>query len=139
MRKIGSVGDVNPIEYGGGFIFSAPETGGPWIEYYYGMESEHPDVQDDPDDVPDLSAVVYRVDLHKNGREFLNWYDWIDWDDVAGSTGLDVAEYTTPSRLKKAQARALAIQDAAGYYGWHEFDSYPLQLTLGELMERWSI
>lgn len=136
-RRIGSIGDVNPIDYGGGYIFSAPKVGGPWVEYYYGMDSEHPDVQDDPEEVPDLPAVVYRVDLYKNGREFLSWYDWVDWESIADSTGQDVKIYTTPSRLKSALARALAIQDAAGVIGWHEFDQYPLEITLGELVERW--
>jgi hypothetical protein len=137
MRKIGSIGDVNPIEYGGGYIFSAPDIDGPWVEYYYGMESELPNVEEDPEDVPHLLATVYRVDLHSNAREFLNWYDWIDWEDVADSTGQDVDVYR-PSRLKSVRDRAFAIWDAASHYGWHEFDQYPLQLTLGELMRRWA-
>ncbi len=140
MRKIGSIGDVNPIDYGGGFIFSAPEQGGPWIEYFDGLEA-YVDVigQADADDIPDFEVVIYRVDLHRDGKEFLSWYDWVDWEDVASSTGVDVEEYTTPSRLRTAQARALAIQDAAGYYGWHELDTYPLDLTLAELQERWGL
>jgi hypothetical protein len=41
MKKLGAVGDVNPIEYGGGFVFGAPGQD-PWIEYTYGLESEAP-------------------------------------------------------------------------------------------------
>jgi hypothetical protein len=95
MRKIGSIGDVDPVTYGGGYIFTAPQS--------------------------------------------VSQYDWVDWDDVARSTGQDAEDLTSPSELRTAQARALAIQDAAGFYGWHEFDQYPLELTLGELKKRWHV
>ena len=41
-RKIGSVGDVNPVDYGGGHTFSEPGAGGPWLEYFHGLDS-YPD------------------------------------------------------------------------------------------------
>lgn len=134
-RKIGSIGDVNPIKYGGGLIFTAPGSGGPWIEYFDGLKTVAPDV--DEDENLDLEVTIYRVDLHEDAKRFLSWYDWVDWNDVAGSTGRDVEDYISPSNLRTAQARALVIQDAAGYYGWHEFDQDPLQLTLGKLKQRW--
>lgn len=137
MRKIGSIGDVDPINYGGGYIFSNPEQGGPWIEYFDGLDSlgfnEH------EDELRDLDITVYRINLGKDGRDFLRTYDWVDWENIADFTGQDIAVYTTPYRLKSAQARALAAQDAASYYGWHEFDNYPLEITLGRLMDRWGI
>lgn len=40
-------------------------------------------------------------------------------------------------KLRTAQARALAVQDAANHHGWHNFDNYPLTLTVGELKKRW--
>lgn len=134
-RKIGSIGDVNPIEYGGGPVLTAPGSGGPWVEYFDGLETVAPDADEDED--LDLEVVIYRVDLHEDARRFLSWYDWVEWEKVASSTGQDVEDYTTPSNLRTAQARALAVQDAAGYYGWHEFDQDPLQLTLGKLKQRW--
>lgn len=39
MRKLGSIGDVNPIEYGGGYVFE-DKGQQPWIEYTYGLEDE---------------------------------------------------------------------------------------------------
>ena len=136
MRKIGSVGDVNPIEYGGGCIFTQWESGGPWVEYTFGLESDAPDAESD---YPNVKLTVYRVDLDKNGHKFLDWYDWVDWEAVASSTGNAVEEYTTLSRLRTTQARAMALQDAAGYYGWHEFDQYPETFTLKELEQRWGL
>lgn len=135
MRKIGSVGDVNPVEYGGGCIFTQWESGGPWVEYTHGLESEHPDATEDD---PNASLTVYRVGLEKNGPSFLGWYDWIDWEEVAESVDADVKVYG-PSRLKTSQARSLALQDAADFYGWHEFDHYPETFTVRELEQRWQL
>jgi len=79
------------------------------------------------------------VSLEKDAKHFLSQYDWVDWDDVASSTGQAVEDYTTLSRLKPTQARAMALLDAAGYYGWHEFDQYPLTITVAELERRWGL
>lgn len=134
-RKIGSIGDVNPIVYGGGYLFSATGSGGPWVEYFDGLESVAPDADEDED--LDLEVTIYRVDLHEDAERFLSRYDWVEWEKVASQTGLDVEDYTNLTNLRTAQGRALAIQDAADYYGWYEFDQDPLQLTLGELKQRW--
>lgn len=140
-RKLGSIGDVNPIDYGGGYIFSTPESGGPHLEYFEGLDSderaERLSYDDDAEEkINKLKVQLYRVDLGKDAKDFLSDYDWVNWEDVATSTGQDVTEYG-PGKLRTAQARALAVQDAAGYHGWANFDSYPLQLTVGELKERW--
>ncbi len=135
MKKIGSIGDVNPIEHGGGCIFTQWRSGGPWVEYTHGLESDAPDADEDD---PNTSLTVYRVDLEKNGASFLGWYDWVDWGKVAESVGADVEKYTA-SRLRTAQARSLALQDAAGYHGWYEFDTYPETFKLGELEQRWRL
>ena len=125
-RKLGSIGDVNPIEYGGGIILSLPGDS-PWLEYCQGLEGGE-----------GCPLELYRVDLYKDGKEFLSWTDWVDWEKVAKFCGQDVAEYTTVRRLRTALSRALAVFDAAEYYGWANFDSYPLVLFESELEERWS-
>jgi len=142
-RKLGSIGDINPIEYGGGYILSAPEMGGPWIEYFEGLDCESTAWQIELDNPEHLKreVTVYRVDLEKDGKQFLSSYDWVVWHDVAESCGnseqyvraIDGAMRTTLD----VTVRASMVQDAAGYYGWHAFDSEPLTLTLGELIERW--
>lgn len=140
-RKLGSVGDVNPVDYGGGYIFSVPGGGTPHLEYFEGLDSderaEDLSYEDDADEKIDaLKVKLYRVDLGKDGPSFLSDYDWVDWEAVAGSTGQDASAYA-PGKLRTTQARALAVQDAAGHYGWHEFDHYPDQLTVGELKKLW--
>lgn len=142
-RKLGIIGDVNPIEYGGGYVLGGvPDVGGPWVEYVHGLDETHPKAWDvDLDDRAQTDTIkveVYRVDLGTNAREFLRDHDWVNWDDVASTCGQDPETYSEAAELDTAQKRALAVWDAAGHYGWHEFDQYPLQLTLTELIERWS-
>jgi len=142
-RKLGSIGDVNPIDYGGGYIFSAPEVGGPWVEYFEGLDSDDRVSRigygEDADEKIDaLKVELYRVDLGKDGPDFLRDYDWVDWEDVAATTGQDPSAYA-PGKLRTAQQRALAVQDATSLHGWHNFDSYPLQMTVAELRERWGV
>jgi hypothetical protein len=125
-RKLGSVGDVNPIDYGGGHLFSVPGGGGPHLEYFEGLDSderaERLSYDDDADEKIDkLKVLLYRVDLGEDAKDFLSDHDWVDWADVARSTGGDASDYE-PGKLRTAQARARALQDAAGYHGWHEFD-----------------
>jgi len=143
-RKLGSIGDVNPIEYGGGPIYTAPESGGPWVEYFYGLDEDERasrisrdyDLDEAEEKIDQLKVQVYRVDLGKGGREFLSEYDWVDWEAVAASGGQDLERYDAKN-LKTASERANAVWDAAGHYGWHEFDQYPLELTIAALRERW--
>lgn len=56
------------------------------------------------------------------------WYD-----GVFSKTSATMAEAD-----ENALARAVAIVDAAGYYGWENFDSYPLELTKDEVEARYA-
>jgi hypothetical protein len=137
-RKLGAVGDVNPIEHGGGFILGGEKgTGGPWLEYSYGI-SDWPESWDvDLDDPKWLNRKVtlYRIDLAIDGESLMADLNWVDWDSV--STACGYSDDDPWSNLRTAQQRASAVMDVAGYYGWHELDNYPLELTLFELIERW--
>jgi hypothetical protein len=144
VKKLGTIGDVNPIDYGGGYIFAVPGSG-PSVEYVHGLDSDERASKidrkyDDPDErdaaMNALEIQIYRVNLGKTAAEFLSDHDWIDWEAVATTNGQDVSTYDAKN-LKTAAQRANALQDATAQYGWHEFDSYPLQLTLGELKKRW--
>jgi hypothetical protein len=144
-RKIGSIGDVNPIDYGGGYIFSGSGGGGPTLEYFEGLDDDerasriHAKVWDSDEaeaKIDKLGIQLYQVDLEKDGKSFLSSYDWVDWDSVAQSTGQDPSAYSA-SELTTAQKRAMAVWDAASVNGWFEFDQYPLSMTVGELKARW--
>lgn len=138
-RKLGTVGDINPIEYGGGYVLSVPEQG-QWVEYFHGLDCESRAWEIELDNPEHLKreVTIYRVDIKRDGESFLKQYSWVDWDAVSLSCGYpDDYEPWVPSKLRLANDRASALMDATGYYGWHEFDHYPLTLTLGELIKRW--
>ena len=137
-KKISSIGDVNPIDHGGGFVFEDPEGGSALVEYFHGLADEAPDLDEDDPEYQTKKFDVYRVDLEDSGEEFLSQYDWVDWSDIAESTGQDVEEYSA-SNLATPQARAMAMWDAAGTLGWGEFDHYPLDLTIPELEDSWGL
>jgi len=124
FRNIGSIGDVNPIDYGGGFILRFPKD--PVLTLVY---IEPPD--DDTDlESPEARWTIYTVLLESPG-------DWCNWEDVAHTTSGDAATYRA-SFADGADPRhtAMAIEDAARFYGWENFDSYPSQLTKGEVNKR---
>lgn len=143
MRELGTVGDVNPIDHGGGFIFSAPGQNGPWIEYTHGLSDDDREIPDEwlDDGEPNPAylaqrVTVYRVDLETNGKALLSSLSWVDIGAVERSCGY--AETDNPyRRLRTARERASLVEDVAGYYGWHELDPYPLEMSLAELRERW--
>jgi hypothetical protein len=138
-RKVGHVGDVNPIDYGGGYVVS--DANGTHLEYFAGLDgderAEKLSYADDGDEKIDtLKVKLYSVDLGKDARDFLSNHDWIDWAGIANYTGQDAAAYAADA-LRSAQARADAIYDAASYHGWDNFDSDPARLTVGDLREMW--
>ena len=72
-RKLGRIGDVNPIDYGGGYISSSPESGGPHLEYFEGLDSderaERLSYDDDAEEkIDNLKVQLYRVDLGKDAK-----------------------------------------------------------------------
>ena len=130
--KIGSVGDVNPVDYGGGYVFYNLAQRDFYLEYTYGLEDgrehgeEHKPVE------------VYQIDLERTAAQFVRDHDWVDWGNVASSTGQPVDTYTNLDKLADPNYRAWVIYDAASHYGWHEFDSYPIRMSPSALEKRWA-
>lgn len=134
---VGTIGDRNPVEYGGGYVFRdktgvyAPEV--EWIEPY-------------DDSVP--SVMVYRVPMERHtyvdGILSDNPYhpDKAVWyaDDlqfVCRYCGCDCDELIGNLCGDDPVARAWAYETLASYHGWHEFDHYPLGLTADEAERRY--
>lgn len=134
-RVLGQIGDVNPIEYGGGPVWQ-DDGGEAHLAYTWGLETDHPDA-DPMGDVQDLKLQVYVVSLESSGADFVSWYDWVNWADVARSIGMASAELRGYARSDDPMARASVAESIAGYYGWGELDPYPEAYTVGELERRW--
>src|SRR5271154_3829715 len=123
---VGTVGDVNFPEYGGGEVYKQGERGALTLEY----------VEPPPDDVefddPEARWTIYRIALDKGVPEG-------SLKAVAKTAG------QRPSDLKKAfesddpMQRAWAYETWAGHYGWESFDEYPLILDKRSVEDRYDV
>jgi hypothetical protein len=141
-KFIANLGDVNPLEYGGYFIFE--DTTGvyqPEAELYM------------PED-----KLAYRFSLDKltiwaghlipegfNRRMDLPHpvYDYIEWFDgdiksIASFVGLSYLELMSMFSSDDICVRARAYQAIGDYHGYDNLDSYPLELTEEEAEKRYS-
>jgi hypothetical protein len=127
-KLVAQLGDVNPVDYGGCFVYT-DETG------VYAPEMEILESPDD-DDAPE-GWTVYRVMLepctYQDGVLSDNKYHptYPVWfadkiADVARSCGIDelnlLAQFTSPDAIE----RAWAYRAVGEYFGFYEFDQYPL-------------
>lgn len=122
MKIIDTIGDVNPIEHGGGVVVEE-EDGGYTIEYTHGTEATSGDI---------LDVFQVRVEDH-----VFNYHDWVDVTSIADSEGMSKDELLELGVSPHVMGRVAATQAIAGYCGWYELDQYPFQLTEKELEERW--
>jgi len=143
-KQVGTIGDINFVQHDGGPVF-VDETGVycPELEYVQNM--------------PEGDAYVYRIcldplKLSPAGKlipanfdetwpypveHYTEWFDR-DIDRVAGSIGIDRAEFVSALISDNPMARASAYEALAQYHGWENFDSYPLHFkTEAELEARY--
>ena len=124
-KFIGHIGDVDPITYGGGFVYTdatgvyAPEM--TWFE-------PAPDEQwhETESDTP---LQEYRIMLEKEPQSEW-WYSRLT--DIASFTGLEVEELRAMSLSRNPLEVALLYSYLIHYFGAEEFDSYPMTLTENE-------
>ena len=132
-KVVAWVGDVGMPEYDGGLILQT--------KYGYALEWVV---------WPDESSPheIYRVDLARfDGKKVIpELHGWVNWDSVARSIGaMDSAEAragwmeTMKRGFGGGDPRALAdlVIAAASARGWHEFDQYPIEVTLKEAVARY--
>jgi len=132
---VGNIGDVDPIQYGGGVVFE-DEDGGYTLEYVYGADS---DEDYGWEQNPDYEHVVYRVGLESDLDSFLRWNDWADLDAVADSVGATKDELLERARKGGAVGRAWLANEIAAHYGWQNLDEYPVKITERDLVKRWKL
>jgi hypothetical protein len=138
MKILDRIGDVNALEYGGGFIYDSGY--GPHLEYTYGLETEtadtdFSDVDPGDEEAKEIEIPIYTVDLEKNAFAFMRSFDWVDWGDVADFIGMDKNELRAAANT--VAGRASMIEAAAGYHGWGEFDHDPDMRNVYALNEQW--
>ena len=117
-KFIANLGDANPIEHGGYFIF----------EDLTGVYSPEGEVWN-PDEMK-----AYRIMLDKVESVEDEWFgDKID--DVSKCVDFqNIEECITGENILD---RARAYEAIGLYYGFVNFDNYPLELTMEEAQERY--
>lgn len=139
---VGTIGDRNPVEYGGGYVFR-DKTGvyDPEVEWIEPMPSA-------PYRGSGSGVTVYRVPMERHtyvdGILSDNSYHpdkavWYanDLDAVCRYCDCDRDELIGNLCGDDPVARAWAYETLANYHGWYEFDHYPLTLTADEAEKRY--
>lgn len=126
-KCIGTVGDVDPTNDGG--IILDHGDGEPTLDYFVCQNDE----ENDDDKRVYLRYRACLSDLETDVRTARNRNGWIRPGDVARSCGYTTRDYIRSCRSTDPRVKAYAIVDAAGYYGWENFDSYPVQCSADEV------
>jgi hypothetical protein len=134
VEVLGTTGDVNALDYGGGVIFRHPDGHVVWEWWDEQDEGAPSPLHGDPNFAG--KYTVYSVHVPDPG-EVMSWYDWVDYADMGNSMDMTVGEYRELCRSKNPIDRVRVIEDIEGYHGPHELDQYPQKLSRAEMEKRW--
>ncbi len=130
-RLAGSTGDVDPIAYGGGFIYrDATGVYPPEMTWFEPASDEEWKERGD-----NSRVTVYRVIL-EDKPEAEWWFDRLA--DVASFAGQQLEEMRAAAKSENLTERAWVYDSLIHYYGVEEFDSYPVTMTESEAYERFA-
>lgn len=145
-KKIGTVGDVNPLDYDGGFIYE-DETGVYPAELEYiartGKDSwkvfRWPLDRCEAVTVDGKTLLVpfgfpTRADLPHPITDYDEWFN-SDLESAAASMSRNVDEFRADLCTENLNMRAAAYLDLALYHGFENFDSYPLTFASRKELE----
>jgi len=122
-EQIDTIGDVDPVEYGGGVVFK--NEYGPVVEYTHGLDWDGADPN---------AMEVYRVPVP---ADVFGDHSWANLKDLADFEGRTTKALRKLGKSRLVMGRVAALEAIASYYGWHELDHYPLTLTADEINARW--
>lgn len=165
-RIVGTFGDVNPLDHGGGFVFvhsqsdtfdwehveppceddwDCKECGGCPTSDCAQLDCEH---EECPGDGESMCAVCKGTGKNPDLRwtiyqGLVEEPDWADYTDVARTCGQTAADYHAAFEFdeggdERIMRRMRVLEDVASHYGWHNLDHYPLQLSYTEIHERYA-
>jgi hypothetical protein len=152
-KQVGTVGDVNPFDYDGGFIYqdetgvyapeleyilgesnySQPENTGRWKVYRFCLDRLET-VTVDGNQLLVPFGFGSRTDLPHPIDSYNEWFNR-DLDGPASGVGITVEQYRAELCSEDARARAFAYLELAMYHGFENFDDYPLTFTNRDELE----
>lgn len=137
-----NLGDVNPIDYGGFFVYR--DTTGQYPEEAEVLMEQGEDAHGDP-----TSWTVYRFPLDRctyvdgilSDNAFHPEYEaWFGEDLDGVASYLDHDSIRADLCSEDPTRRAHAYRSIGEYHGWENFDSYPLTFTdRAEVEARYSL
>jgi hypothetical protein len=139
-KLVGRIGDCNPINYGGGYIF-VDKTGRycPEAEWIYPVNT---DKDESPVDVyryllEDCTYVDGVLSDNKYHPEHHAWFEE-SVGAMAESFGEEKEWMIEKFCSDDPMERAFAWEEVGQYWGWENLDGYPLRLTYAEAEKRYS-
>lgn len=165
-RVVGTFGDVNMLDYDGGFVFVHAQgdtfdwefvqtpTEGDWdCKACWG----NPDFECGDkgckyeDECPGNGDAVCVVCKGTGKNPDLRWTvyrglveepDWANYSDVARTCGQTAADYHAAFAFdeggdERIMRRMRVLEDVASHYGWHELDHEPIEFSYTEIHERY--
>jgi hypothetical protein len=141
-KFIANLGDRNPIEYGGYFVFDDTTR-------VYSPEAELLIEPQGDIDSDKARWTIYRFILepctHINGILSDNKFHpdkraWFanDIGSVSNFVGISLAELVDMLCNGNSENKAIAWRAIGDYFGFENLDSYPLSLTLAEVKTRYA-
>lgn len=155
MRKfICNLGDVNPLWYGGEFIYREDERDSieilelsqrdekgkrTYIIYTFDIDKLYKLVIDN---VPYLLLYDYKKeeDFEKKSNEFKKLAEWFSdkIEDVCYLLGANKEEFYHNICSEDVRLRANSYMMLVKYFGAYTFDNYPVILSIEQIKERYS-
>lgn len=157
-KLAGTVGDIHPLDYSGGFVYV--DTTGVYPPELEWIEAEPDSEQYSDYDLTNDKWTVYRFPLDRcelaqvNGEPHLvpfgfpartdlphpiaSYVEWFDerLNDVAITNGASVVDYRHMLTSDSPMGLAMVYMILAQYHGWENFDSDPLTFTNREEIEK---
>lgn len=125
-KCVGHIGDVDPIAYGGGFVY-VDETGvyGPELTYF---EPSDDSVWEAAEDKDTIAVQVSRIMLESGENQW--WHTKLG--TVADCAGVPLSELLAAAKSAEPMVLANLYNDLISYFGCFDFDQYPITITEAE-------
>ena len=144
-KYIANLGDVNPLDYGGFFIYEdTTKVYAAEGEYY--IPEENQCYRFSLDKMSFVNGHLISADMLERSKtkslpypieSYTEWYE-DSLSSIASYIGVELSELQTWFTSDNVLDRARAYESLGQYHGFENLDSYPLHLTKTEAKKRYA-